>query len=189
MAATNPARKRVVLMLLLLGAGLSAERIATLAMAGDDAAEEAPVRARAPGAKPAPAAGSTAGVEATATLRLDRLETRETALRARIGGPPVRLARAGPFDTVSWAPPPPPPAQPPPPARPTAPPFPYAYIGSMQDAGIRTAFFNQGERALAVKVGDVVDGRFRVDQMSDLQMQLTYLPLNEGMTVALGGPR
>jgi hypothetical protein len=163
--------------------------LAALAMAGGDVAQAATVSARAPRSARTPADAGAPPVDADATLRLDRLEAREAALRARGDATAAKLAKAGPFDSVSWAPPAPPPPKPLPPPKPTAPPFPYTYMGSMQEAGARTAFFNQGDRALAVKVGDVVDGRFRVDRMTDQQMQLTYLPLNEGMTVALGGPR
>ena len=189
MAATSQARKRVLVTLLVLGAGLFVERLAALATADDDAAEVVTARARTPRAASSPADGGGAIADADAVLRVDRLEERVTALRSHGDRPPAKLAKAGPFDSVSWAPPAPPAAKPPPPPKPTPPPFPYTYMGSMRDDGARTAFFNQGERALAIKVGDVVDERFRVDAMTDQQMQLTYLPLNQGVTVTLGGLR
>lgn len=99
-----------------------------------------------------------------------------------------------PFAPVAWAAPAasaarplPPPPPPPPPA--VAPLFPYAYIGALSDDGIRTLFFAKGERVLVVKAGDVVDAAFRIDEINDKQMTLTYVPMNQSAVVALGAAR
>ena len=170
---------------------LLGERIVTLGASDDDSvAAAAPARARP--ARAVSDQGARTIASQDTVLRLDRLDARQKALDAARGRKPVRDgkgAKTSPFETVSFAAPPPPPPPPPAPPKPTAPPFPYTYLGAMSDAGVRTVFFNQGERALAVKQGDTVDGRYRVDQMTDRQMRITYLPLNQSMTVAIGGGR
>ena len=35
------------------------------------------------------------------------------------------------------------------------------------------------------KVGDVIDGQWRVDRIQDRQLQLTYLPLQQTLSVAM----
>jgi hypothetical protein len=92
------------------------------------------------------------------------------------------------FKEVDWTPPAPREASTPPP-KPVAPPFPYAYMGKLLEDGVTTAFFTKGNRVIPVKAGDTVDAVFRVDQMTSQQMKLTYLPLNETLVLALGGPR
>jgi len=186
MAAMSPMRKRVLWMALAIGVALLGERAMTLGASGDDSvAAAAPARVRPVRAVTDQDARTIAAQDTV--LRLDRLDARQKALDAARDQKPARDgkgAKTSPFETVSFAAPPPPPPAPP---KPTAPPFPYTYMGAMADAGVRTVFFNQGDRALAVKQGDTVDGRYRVDQMTDRQMRITYLPLNQSMTVAIGG--
>ena len=76
-----------------------------------------------------------------------------------------------------------------PPPVPVAPPFPYAYLGGLTEDGVRTTFFSEGERVLPVQAGDTVDAVYRIDQMTETQMTLTYLPLNQTQTVALRSRR
>lgn len=131
------------------------------------------------------------GIEAD-LARLDRSQ------RTRVGtGEDTHDDDAGgsnPFAPVAWAaapasaapaavaaPPSPPPA-------PVAPPFPYAYVGGLVDEGLRTLFFAKGERVLPVKAGDVVDAAFRIDEIDEKQMKLTYLPMNQSAVVVLRSP-
>ena len=44
-------------------------------------------------------------------------------------------------------------------------------------------------RVLPVKAGDTVDAVYRVDQMTETLMTLTYLPLNQSLTLALRSRR
>lgn len=119
-------------------------------------------------------------------MQLDRLAQRTMpAASAASGAGPRSL-----FDVVAWEPPAPKVTAPPaPPPKPAPPPFPYAYMGGLSEDGVRTAFFMKGERVLPVKAGDVVDAAFRVDEMNDKQMTVTYLPLNETLSVPLEGGR
>lgn len=95
------------------------------------------------------------------------------------------------FAAHSWyvAPPPPPPAPPPAPVAPPppmAPPLPFAFLGKLQEPERLRVFLLRGERTYTVSEGDVLDGAYRVERVTDAQISLTYLPLNQTQTLALG---
>jgi hypothetical protein len=72
------------------------------------------------------------------------------------------------------------PAPPEPVAPPTAPPVPFTYLGELDARAARPqVFLSSGERLLIVSPGDVVDGQYRIESVSDSEVLLTYLPLNE----------
>ncbi len=79
--------------------------------------------------------------------------------------------------------PPPPPA---PPVQPTAPPLPFRHGGMYEDGGPPAALLAEGERLHIVRVGDVVDGRYRVSSVSRARVDLVYLPLNQTQSLASG---
>jgi hypothetical protein len=96
------------------------------------------------------------------------------------------------FSVQSWyvAPPPPPPPPPvvagPPPA-PTAPPLPFAFMGSYQPQGATATFFlTAGDRVYDVKVGDTLDNTYSVDGIKSGQLLLTYIPLKIQQSLAVG---
>jgi hypothetical protein len=185
MVEMTPARRRVALAFVAIGIGLIVQR--TIASGGDgDADVVAPVApgAHADGAEPAAATSAPRAVGASTTLRLDRL-----GRRARPPEAPRAASDPPLFAVQSWQPPPPPAPPPRGPVEPQAPPFPYTYMGGLTDDNGRTAFFNRGDRVLNVRVGDTVDGRFRVDHLDESSMTVTYVPLNQSAQVALGGGR
>lgn len=185
MAAMSPTRKRVLLLIVLVGSGLIAER--TLSLAGeDDNVVQPPVRSRP--ARAAVASDATASSPATG-VRFDRLEARQRALDAADPKTTRGAPKPALFASVSWAPAPPPKPPPPPAPKPVAPPFPYSYMGGLSEDGVRTAFFNKGERVLPVKAGDTIDGTYRVEQINDQQMQVTYIPLDQAISIPFGGGR
>lgn len=81
-------------------------------------------------------------------------------------------------------PPPPPPAPPPvaaaPPPPPAAPPAPYQMIGRVVEGegakAVDVALLSGPNKALSAKRGDVIDGQWRVEQVSDTGVRLTWLP-------------
>ncbi|MBT9492836.1 MAG: hypothetical protein IV107_10920 [Paucibacter sp.] len=83
---------------------------------------------------------------------------------------------------AAWGPPPPPPAPkqvavaPQPPAAPVAPSFPYQLIGRLVEGDQALALLAGPQRSLAVKAGDVVDGQWRVEQVTERGLSLTWLP-------------
>mgnify|MGYP001233761550 CR=1 FL=1 len=91
------------------------------------------------------------------------------------------------FASKSWyVPPPPPPPKPPPP--PTAPPLPFGFMGSYQEADGKQVFFlTKGENLYTVSSGDVIDGIYRVEAASAGRLELTYLPLNIRQALNMGG--
>lgn len=93
------------------------------------------------------------------------------------------------FKGKSWyvPPPPPPPPKPVPPPPPTAPPLPYAFLGSYQEPGGRLIIFlTRGERVYSVSPGDVIENTYHVDGVAAGQLSLTYLPLNIKQTMNIG---
>lgn len=90
-----------------------------------------------------------------------------------------------PFVASSWLPPPPPPVEAPPAAPepvapPTAPPLPFVYLGELDAKAAKPqVFLSSGDRLLIVAPGEVVDGQYRIESISDSDVVLTYLPLNE----------
>lgn len=91
------------------------------------------------------------------------------------------MAEARPGAVRSTAPPPPPPP-------PQAPDVPFRYIGSQDAGGARVLFFAQQQETHIVKVGDVIAGRWRLDEVSQNAATFTYVPLGERKTLSLGGP-
>jgi hypothetical protein len=90
------------------------------------------------------------------------------------------------FGAKSWyVPPPPPKALPPPP--PAPPPMPFTYMGRMVEGSTTTVFLTRQDRSYVIKVGDVVDGTYRVDAIDMGGVTFTYLPLNMQQTLAMGG--
>ena len=188
MSDLSPARKRLAIGILVVGSVLIGERVVAL-MTGD--AEVVGARAKPViGARTqAQSAGSSRTADPSASqVQLDRLALRQRALdRDDLDADPT--AATG-FAATSWQPlPSKAQAAAEPPPVPVAPPFPYAYLGGLSEDGVRTTFFTQGERVLPVKAGDTVDAVYRVDQMTETLMTLTYLPLNQSQTLPLRSPQ
>ena len=91
-------------------------------------------------------------------------------------------APANLFPAQSWLPPPPPPPKPPPPQ---APPLPFKYLGQLQDGRDIVLFLDHGAQTLLARVGDTLDGRYRIDAINPRQATFTYLPLNQTQTLTL----
>ncbi len=191
MATVNATRQRIAMLIVAVGGALLVSRV--VALASDDDGVSEPVQAKQARSRSNVGAGPTEPTEpdtsaqAATSVRLERLEARLAAPTAASATKPG-ASQPALFGTVSWQPPPVKTVAPPPP-KPVAPPFPYAYMGGLSEDGVRTSFFTKGERVLPVKAGDTIDAVYRVDQMTDKQMMLTYLPLNETLVVALGSGR
>jgi len=185
MATLSPVRKRIAMLIIAVGGALIVERV--VALASDEGEVAAPVLAKQ--ARSGVSAGAGGSNEAAAPaagasrVQMDRLQARQ-----QLGSDAADASQPDLFGTVSWQPPAPKIAAAPPP-KPVAPPFPYAYMGGLSEGDARTAFFTKGERVLPVKAGDTIDALYRVDLMTETQMTLTYLPLNETLVVALGDGR
>ncbi|WP_423759595.1 hypothetical protein [Burkholderia sp. NLJ2] len=107
------------------------------------------------------------------------------ALRA-----PVSIEAAhDPFTASSWLPPPPvvvPTLPDTRPAPPSAPPVPFTYVGEQDAKAAKPhVFLSNGDQLLIVSPGDVIDGQYRVESVSESNVVLTYLPLNQVQVVAI----
>ena len=94
------------------------------------------------------------------------------------------------FSVQSWyvAPPPPPPVAAAPRPAPTAPPLPFAFMGSYRPDGATAPiyFLTAGDRVYDVKIGDTLDNTYSVDGVKSGQLLLTYKPLKIQQSLAVG---
>lgn len=156
-----------------------------LASSGARVAAKQP-RAKAPGKRESGAntAASSGSHPADPADPADTPNEKLAALRK-----PMSLeSRNNPFAASSWLPPPPPvvqaPPEPPPP--PTAPPVPYVYLGKLDGSALKPrVFLSSGDQLLIVSQGEVVDGQYRVESISDADIVLTYLPLNQKQVISM----
>jgi hypothetical protein len=110
---------------------------------------------------------------------------------AQLQRPASERDPANAFETKSWyvpppPPPPPPPAKPLPPPAPTAPPLPFTYLGQYQDSDKPIILLVKQDRIYTVKVGEVIEGTYRVEGIAGATLTLTYLPLNIKQTINIG---
>ncbi len=96
---------------------------------------------------------------------------------------------ANAFNAHSWyvAPPPPPPAPVPPPPVPTAPPLPFSYLGKYQDQTKLVVMLANGPKLYTVSRGEVIDGTYRVERITEEVVELVYLPLNITQSLSTAG--
>jgi len=202
---TEPTRKffnrqRLTWLLLALGTLLAAERLVSIAANASGAAEAPPPEAAAArpfaqtaqAAKPAQLAQPSlavpgtpaASVDAPAAdlLRLQRLALRDSATAAEPSADPFAAPLAAGRQRAAPAP-----QASAPEARPPVPAFSYAYVGSLLDDGERSVFFSRQDGVLRLRVGDNVDGQFRVDAIDAAQLALTHLASGERLVVNLAG--
>jgi hypothetical protein len=96
--------------------------------------------------------------------------------------PPVRKPNAQQAAAVPVEDLPPPPPPPPPPV-------PFSYIGRLAEGAQTTVFLAAGDRNLVVKAGDVIDNTYRVEEIGQSALVLTYLPSNVRQTMPIGAPQ
>ncbi|KQV50587.1 hypothetical protein ASC95_14595 [Pelomonas sp. Root1217] len=156
---------------LALGGALAATLAATAWVATrpeDEAAAAVAAPARRAAATSAPATPATPASAPGAASREPWAEVDATQLAAWQPPPP----------------PPPPPAPPPvaatPPPPPVAPPAPYQMIGRVIEGegakAVEVALLTGPSKALSARRGDVIDGQWRVEQVSGSGVRLTWLP-------------
>ena len=71
-------------------------------------------------------------------------------------------------------------------ARPTTPALPFTYAGKLVENGQIVVFLQHGERALAVKAGEVVDNDWRIESLSGSTLLGSYLPLGTIVPLTFG---
>lgn len=126
---------------------------------------------------------------------VDRVQAWQ-ARRAEVEALPASRAMTAAAPSAWSAAVPPPPPPPPRSARsadaaPVAPPFPHQWVGRFDDDAIggekavRRAVISGPVSTWVAREGDVIEGQWRVDQIQERLMRLTYLPLQQSQTVAL----
>lgn len=170
----NNTRRRAVLYIALAGVAAWSAWLAVNEPASDPAADlvevvEPAARMRAPDS----AAPDTAAVA--------KPKPQEAASR-------LALSRANLFPEQTWfvAPPPPPPPPPYVPPPPQAPALPFSYMGRWQDDGQTTYYLMRGTLPLSVRSGQVLDGMWRLEPVTNGILNFTYLPLNQTRSLRTG---
>jgi hypothetical protein len=79
-------------------------------------------------------------------------------------------------------------AAPPPPPPPQAPPLPFKFLGRYQDADQAVVFLQYNDQNFLARVGDTLQGQYKVESLSATSLNLIYLPLNLPQSLSLGGP-
>jgi len=95
---------------------------------------------------------------------------------------PCPVAASNLFAARSWLPPPPPPRKPEPPK---APPLPFSYVGQLEEAGGIALFLGRDKRTLIVRRGDVIEGAYRVEEVTPSRATLIFLPLGQQQHLTL----
>jgi hypothetical protein len=129
--------------------------------------------------------GSATVARGTGELDLERLRRGPSldpsadpfALRDFRPAPPV-VKRPIALPAAEVAPPPAPPPQ--------APPLPFSYLGKLAEGDSTTVFLSLGDRNLIVRAGDVIENNYRVEEVTDAAVVLTYLPLTVKQTLPIG---
>ncbi|WP_338758444.1 hypothetical protein [Massilia sp. METH4] len=167
---------------------------AGLVLFGDNAPEvevaEPVERAQAPVAAPRPA-GRGAAAQPAAPLAdptILRLIPRAELIGAT--GEGAFQGSDGVFAGQNLNPAPPPPQAPsgPPPAppAPTAPPVPFTVLGKGVADGAWEVYLARPDRTYVARVGTVIDGMYRVDNIAPPTLTVTYLPLNQVQQLNIG---
>jgi hypothetical protein len=60
-------------------------------------------------------------------------------------------------------------------------------MGRYDEAAKVIVMLVKGDRLYTVSVGDVIDGTYRVDRISDRTVELIYLPLQERQVLSAAG--
>jgi hypothetical protein len=71
------------------------------------------------------------------------------------------------------------------PKRAGAPPFPYKWIGRLEDGESAQALLSGPQRSFGARAGEVLDGRWRIERVADARLELTWLPTGDPVTVEL----
>ena len=74
------------------------------------------------------------------------------------------------------------------PVTPVAPPMPFSYMGKMfdEESGKLILYLAKGDIPYSVSVGEVIEGTYRVEAVTETVLTLIYLPLNTKQTLIIG---
>jgi hypothetical protein len=114
------------------------------------------------------------------------------AVAAMAVPPPSNRARTAwpepaPAALTAWTAPAPPAPAPvaPVPKRAPAPPFPYKWIGRLEEGTSTQALLSGPQRSFGARAGEVLDGKWRVERVAGARLELTWMPTGDPVTVEL----
>ncbi|MBC7780883.1 MAG: hypothetical protein H7125_12355 [Proteobacteria bacterium] len=64
--------------------------------------------------------------------------------------------------------------------------MPYTYFGQSIQDGQTVVFVTRQERTFVLRVGEVLENQYRVEEIRPPDVVLTYLPLNERQVMKIG---
>ena len=134
---------------------------------------------RAEQVQPVANVGTKSNTETVENLRLD-LPVRENASLDKTN-PFAAPVVPKPVKKKVVPPPPPEPVAPPPP--PSAPPMPFSYFGSYEDASKRTVLLVRDGKIYTVAEGVNIDTSYRVMKIGESSIEIVYLPLGISQTI------
>ena len=71
---------------------------------------------------------------------------------------------------------------------PRAPSLPFKYMGKLLDGSGTMVFLIHGDRSLVVREGDTIDSVYRLERISENELVLTYLPMDQRQTMDIRSP-
>lgn len=169
--------------------GLALAGAAALFIFGDNTPDSGVAEAveRAPAPAPVPVAQPAAPVRvASIAPGLPEPLILRVQDRAALVGDDDDAIAGGVFGTKDWNPPPAEQPPPPPPPPPTAPPLPFTYLGKAVSDGAVEVYLARSGTTYIVRDNMVIDGTYRVDDISPPTLTLTYLPLNQVQQINIG---
>ncbi len=143
----------------------------------------------APAALPVPASRSVRKAEhEIPILALHERSTLITVGHAGLDGKQL-ASDAQIFGTQSWVPVPVPtdPKLLPSARPPEAPPLRFTYVGQKLEDGVLEVYLSQGDESYIVREKSVIQGNYRVDQVTPTAVTFTYLPLNQVQRLSIKG--
>jgi hypothetical protein len=159
---------------LLIGGALAATVVASVYPVQEDAGEVV-----------APAARRAPQQQAEATPSAAAAEAPQGAIQVKARTEPRLKNIRDPFAGAAPVAPPPPPVQAAPPPAPQAPPMPFSYRGKLVEEGNVLVILAGRTDTYVAKVGDVIEQSYRIDEVSEETVKLTYLPLNEPQSLRI----
>lgn len=70
---------------------------------------------------------------------------------------------------------------------PLAPPLPFRFLGRYEEDGKTVFFLLYNDQNLVVRVGDIIDDQYKIENIVDSTLNVRYLPLNQTQMLDVGG--
>ena len=69
---------------------------------------------------------------------------------------------------------------------PTAPTFPFQYVGKKLEESIWEVYLSRGDQSFLVREGGTLEGTYRIDSITPQRLTVTYLPLGQSQSLSIG---